>query len=571
MASPFPPLGGITPTTSPTPAPTNTVAPGPTSIPALAPSCSPSWEPIANPASPSALRGITAINDHDAWAVGDNGVLRWGGTGWFPVPIPTPADLVGSNKLLAISSRTAGDIWATGTYSNGTNARSTAYHWDGISWSLIYTSTGSEVDVLAGVAPLGEGDAVFVGYKAQGQPPTIRRCNILYPCTDDQWPNPVISGTLNAVDTYDYNYAAWAVGSVGDTSLVMHFGSGPWEQIDVPNIGELTSVTVVSDSGSSGYDVWAVSPEGGILHGNGVSWQTTVLPFHPYAISAVDYHDIWAVGSSDSPNLPNIYHYDGTHWTGVSAQADPALPLLAASSRTFYDAWAVGESGTIQRYQYPDSSHYAQQFEDSPPDSTFYPYIQRLTCRAIANGYPCGSPGEPCGTANLPYFRPGNLLTRGQLTKIVTLAANIEPDDRNANFEDVPLGSTFNPYVQALYGRGAVTGYPCGGPGEPCNPPLNRPYFRPQSNATRGQVTRIVAISAQLYGPIDSQTFEDVPPDSTFYIYIENMAVRNVISGYPCGGPGEPCNPPTNRPYFRPSNNITRGQMSKITINTLFP
>ncbi len=135
----------------------------------------------------------------------------------------------------------------------------------------------------------------------------------------------------------------------------------------------------------------------------------------------------------------------------------------------------------------------------------------------------------------------------------------------------MPVGSTFNPYVQALYGRGAVTGYYCGGPGEPCIPPLNRPYFRPQNNATRGQITRIVAISSQLFDPISSQTFEDVPPDSTFYLYIENMAVRNLINGYPCGGPGEPCNPPTNRPYFRPSNNVTRGQMSKITINTIFP
>ena len=38
------------------------------------------------------------------------------------------------------------------------------------------------------------------------------------------------------------------------------------------------------------------------------------------------------------------------------------------------------------------------------------------------------------------------------------------------------------------------------------------------------------------------------------------------MSGYPCGGPGEPCDG-QNRPYFRPFNNATRGQLSKIVSN----
>src|SRR5262249_45353658 len=57
--------------------------------------------------------------------------------------------------------------------------------------------------------------------------------------------------------------------------------------------------------------------------------------------------------------------------------------------------------------------------------------------------------------------------------------------------------------------------------------------------------------------------FEDVPPGSTFFEYVEGLASQGVMSGYPCGGLGEPCLPPDNRPYFRPSNNATRGQTSK--------
>jgi hypothetical protein len=68
-----------------------------------------------------------------------------------------------------------------------------------------------------------------------------------------------------------------------------------------------------------------------------------------------------------------------------------------------------------------------------------------------------------------------------------------------------------------------------------------------------------------------SGRFQDVPFGSTFYEYIEGLASQGVISGYPCGGPGEPCIPPQNRPYFRPNNNATRGQTSKIVANTFFP
>ena len=49
------------------------------------------------------------------------------------------------------------------------------------------------------------------------------------------------------------------------------------------------------------------------------------------------------------------------------------------------------------------------------------------------------------------------------------------------------------------------------------------------------------------------------------------MAARGIIGGYPCGGPFEPCVAPGNRPYFRPNNNATRGQMSKIATLAFFP
>ena len=70
--------------------------------------------------------------------------------------------------------------------------------------------------------------------------------------------------------------------------------------------------------------------------------------------------------------------------------------------------------------------------------------------------------------------------------------------------------------------------------------------------------------------PSNRQSFEDVPISNAFWIFIERLYEVGAISGYTCGGPGEPCDP-QNRPYFRWGANATRGQMSKIAANTFFP
>jgi hypothetical protein len=206
-----------------------------------------------------------------------------------------------------------------------------------------------------------------------------------------------------------------------------------------------------------------------------------------------------------------------------------------------------------------------------PPTDTFYPYVRCLACRGIINGYPCGGTGEPCNGTSDPYFRPGNNVTRGQIAKIASSSAGFNEPVSGQTFEDIAPGSTFYEFIERLVARGVMSGYACGGPGEPCVPPDNRPYFRPNNTATRGQLSKITANAAQFSEPVSGQTFEDVQPGHTFYEFIERLVARGVMSGYACGGPGEPCVPPDNRPYFRPNNNVTRGQTSKIIGNTFFP
>jgi len=153
---------------------------------------------------------------------------------------------------------------------------------------------------------------------------------------------------------------------------------------------------------------------------------------------------------------------------------------------------------------------------------------------------------------------------------VVSNAAGFSEPVSGQMFEDVAPGSTFYDFVGRLASRGVMSGYACGSP-EPCVLPDNRPYFRPANNATRGQISKIVAISAGLTDPPGNQIFEDVVVGSTFYTFTQQLANLGVMAGYPCNSPGEPCVPPDNRPYFRPNNNATRGQVSKIVSNTFFP
>jgi hypothetical protein len=69
---------------------------------------------------------------------------------------------------------------------------------------------------------------------------------------------------------------------------------------------------------------------------------------------------------------------------------------------------------------------------------------------------------------------------------------------------------------------------------------------------------------AGLAGPATVADFQDVPTGSAFYGYVHNLVVQGIVTGYACGGAGEPCVAPTNLPYYRPAADVTRQQMSKF-------
>src|SRR4029078_10983667 len=95
--------------------------------------------------------------------------------------------------------------------------------------------------------------------------------------------------------------------------------------------------------------------------------------------------------------------------------------------------------------------------------------------------------------------------------------------------------------VRGHAAREVVRGDNCGGPNEPCDS-SNRPYFRPNTNVTRGQLSKIVAVAARrtLIKPATA-AFADVLPNTAFYTFVETAACKGILSGYACGGAGEPC------------------------------
>jgi hypothetical protein len=175
-------------------------------------------------------------------------------------------------------------------------------------------------------------------------------------------------------------------------------------------------------------------------------------------------------------------------------------------------------------------------FVDVQQTDYFYEPVRFLFCRGVISGY---TTNPPCD-AGTPCFKPYNDTTRGQLTKIVVLAENWAIDTTGGpHFTDVPVNHTFYQYVETAFNHQIINGYADS-------------TFRPSNNVTRGQLTKIVVLAEEWTQICPAQnTFSDVPFDNPFYCFVETAVEHGIINGYADG-------------TFRPNNNATRGQISKI-------
>jgi hypothetical protein len=526
---------------------------------------------------------IVVISPNDIWAVG--GPMRhWDGSQWSVVPSPEPGSSEESWTLTAASAVSSNDVWAVGytyrRFSYYYNYRTLAMHWNGMEWRVIPTPNLGNIGsrhMLHGVTAIASDDVWAVGL-GQFSGPTS---TLILHWDGTEWavvPSPnarsdgenILFGVAHVSADDIWAVGTWHTREVGTKSqtLIQHWDGSEWSIVPSPSISgtdsALSAISVISED-----DIWAVGaprsypgPANGTtlaVHWDGVEWSIVPSPNPGITanfldgVDAVSSDDVWAVGSYINPGIGEqhktlIIHWDGNNWEVVPSPNNSTgytmlFDVAAVSAR---DVWAVGN--VVQRY--------TVQFSDVMPDDSFYPNVTCLACRGIISGYEDGT------------FKPNNQVIRGQLAKIVSNAAGFNEDPGPQIFQDVPPSHAFYQWINRLTIRGHMSGYACGGPGEPCV--NNMPYFRPFANATRAQTSKIVSNAAGYSDPPAGQTFQDVPPTHPFYEGIQRLASRGTMGGYECGGAGEPCVPPGNRPYFRPNNNVTRGQSAKIVSNTFY-
>lgn len=344
-------------------------------------------------------------------------------------------------------------------------------------------------------------------------------------------------GGTRALDVY---YREWVPGNGWNNQPLVRVYSGGGEAYFVAltvDTSNTAHITWSDDSGRSSKDYTFL-----YTSGSGTSFAPVSRPFVSWSNgsyikeSAIDFGGGYVhVSFSSARDDPNKEAY----YARAAVNGGPPPPA------TFTPVPPVA-TATPTPVRCP-----GQRFTDVCPGDTFYQPIMDLVNLGVIGGYNDGT------------FRPQNNLTRAQAAKIIALTANLPANLEGApHFADVTdPNNVFFTYIEFASNAGIISGYRCGGPGEPCDT-QNRPYFRPDNNVTRGQLSKMTSQAFGFDEPVVGASFTDVPATSPFYLWIERMAHRGIINGYQCGGPGEPCI--NDLPYFRPGANVTRGQASKI-------
>jgi hypothetical protein len=471
------------------------------------------------------LSDIKAISPDNIWAVGRFAIPgsssersrtmieHWDGARWSTVPSPNSEYYPDNSSLNGVDGISASDVWAVGN-AIGDYGRTLTMHWDGAQWNRVTgpprvqgNNNLNAVEAIATNDVWAVGGGVPNGYPEYSTPIIMRWDGTEWIMRSDISLYGV-DYRLNAIEAVSAD-DIWAVGTANAQTLIVHWNGSGWSRVPSPNVGSRN-----------------------ILHG----------------LAVVSANDVWAVGYYGPAGTGQalILHWNGTEWSvvpGPSAGTDTFLLDVDALSST--DIWAVGN------------------------------YLSAGVTRTLVahwNGtewsvVPSTNPGTGASYLfALDALSPDVVWAAGDYDINLSHNTLVERFGSIA-FTDVPSTQTFYPSVQCLACRGIESGYACGGPFEPCDSNSN-PYFRPNTPITRDQIARMVAASAGFNEPAGSQRFQDVPPTSPYYDYINRMSARGLIGGYPCGTTlAEPCVAPNNRPYFRPSANATRGQIAKIVSN----
>ncbi|MDQ3705572.1 MAG: S-layer homology domain-containing protein [Chloroflexota bacterium] len=583
----------------------------------------------------SNFSNIEVLSPDDIWAVGserpsprisasDTLVEHWDGSKWTRLPTPTLMGLW--NNVRDIDAVAANDIWAVGSAYDGVNEDfSLLLHWNGASWTNVPAPEELQGYVTpVAVEAIAADDVWAVG--SVGETPSTAQAFALH-WNGNTWSNvplPQLGDDIGRSSLEDLVAFApndiWAIGSQvpeftfadDGKPLFLHWDGKMWnvmptDGLDIENTpSTFRGAYIAAMSGTGPDDLWAVgfaseyslsvhvtfhdfTPSIFIAHWDGHTWSQMPGPTIDatsaglYDVKALAPDDVWAVGSTTQGCCyyrTLVLHWDGSSWSVVPSFSEGSGGrLLGIDALPDGDLWAAGTYSADNRMQALVERYTGEcpepeppptcsiTFSDVPPNDTFYNSVRCIACQNIANGYADGT------------FRPEQTITRGQMSKMVSNAAGFsDPIEAPFNdyriWADIPVTDTFYIHTGRLAIHDIVDGYACSPEQQDGECSRYGPrYFRPAGNVTRGQAARFIAKSAFLdeVVPPGQQTFSDVRPGQLFWSEIERMAAHGGIGGYPCGTrPDEPCDS-QQRPYYRPGEHVTRGQVSKFIGNIFYP
>ena len=247
-----------------------------------------------------------------------------------------------------------------------------------------------------------------------------------------------------------------------------------------------------------------------------------------------------------TPGLTTTATAAATATPGLTTTATlPAASSTPTASPTSRATVTISATATVSATATPCTIS----FLDVPPSYIFYNEIQYLACHQILSGYFDGS------------FRPNANTTRGQLAKIAVNAFGIPAyTPPNPTFSDVTSNNIFYTFIEAAAHAGVINGFSPAQCVDPGTPAPSQPCFRSNQSVTRGQVAKIVKRARNYpdYTPATA-SFADVSPSNTFYLEIETLYQRGVVSGASCG----------TGLCYRPNDNVRRGELAKVVKNAL--
>jgi len=313
---------------------------------------------------------------------GDGLALFWDGARWREALVPASAHTLTSVFIVG-----ANDVWAVGMHE-------TIIHWDGISWvSVSIPPTAIGVDLYSVFMLPGGLDGWAVG--AISGTAAVLRWSGTWPTgawskfTITSAPSQILRGVFLSSQVQ-----GWAV---GDAGTILRWDGAGWLATTSPTVQNLYSVFTVSTT-----DAWAVGASDTIIRWNGASWTgpmiAPTLHVNYRSIRMISASDGWIAGIIDptskegtllrwngaawaivrswvTVDLNGLFMLPGAGGTGLVvgdaetiarwnssiwfAQTSPTFTNLnAVSMISTNDGWAVGNNGTIFRYDGASWSHY---------------------------------------------------------------------------------------------------------------------------------------------------------------------------------------------------------------------